>query len=182
MGNPGSRYERTRHNVGFRVVEAVAGGASWRDFQGLGRCARVEGILLGEPETFMNESGRFVSAALRYFKIAPGETLVCFDDVALPLGRLRLRASGSSGGHRGMQSVIDMSGTPDIPRLRLGVGPQPAGVPSEDFVLARFSAEQEKSLAGVLGHAVEAVETAVREGLPRAMDRFNASIPGGAAA
>ena len=178
LGNPGPRYARTRHNAGFRLVERLAGDdAVWKDFEGLGRWARRDALMLAEPMTFMNESGRFVGALARFHKIPPAQTLVCFDDVALPLGRLRLRPSGSSGGQKGMQDIIERLGTPDIPRLRLGVGPQPPGMDSADYVLGRFTAEQEKQFEEVLGGACEAVLLAADEGLEAAMNRFNKMMP-----
>lgn len=174
LGNPGPRYARTRHNIGFRLIEFMAGeGASWKDFQGAGRYVRKGGLILSEPMTFMNESGRFVGALGRFFKIPPEETLVCFDDVALPFGRIRLRAAGSSGGQKGMASIIESCGTQEIPRLRVGVGPQPPLMDSADFVLSRFSKEEESALEKVLQDAAGAVEAACAEGLEAAMNRFN---------
>ena len=159
--------------MGFRLIEAMAEDAEWRDFRGLGRCARKERLILAQPTTFMNESGLFVSAFERFHKISPQETLVCFDDVALPLGRLRLRPGGSSGGQKGMESIIEALGTSEIPRLRIGVGPQPAGWDSADFVLSPFSAKENKTLVEILKRACEAVGAAAREGLEAAMNRFN---------
>ncbi|MDD5657751.1 MAG: aminoacyl-tRNA hydrolase [Elusimicrobia bacterium] len=173
LGNPGPRYEKTRHNVGFRLADRLAEGESWRDFQGLGTWCRKEGLLIGKPMTFMNESGRFVGALSRFHKIEPARVLVCFDDVALPLGRLRLRARGSSGGQKGMESVIAALGTEDIPRLRIGVGPQPPGMDAAAFVLARFRPPEAAALDEVLGSALEAVRAAAAEGLEAAMNRYN---------
>lgn len=174
LGNPGPRYARTRHNAGFRLVERLAGDdAVWKDFEGLGRWARRDSLMLAEPLTFMNESGRFVGALARFHKVAPAQTLVCFDDVALPLGRLRLRPSGSSGGQKGMQDIISRLGTQDIPRLRLGVGPQPPEMDSAAYVLGRFTAAEEKLFDEVLDEAREAVVLAADEGLETAMNRFN---------
>lgn len=178
LGNPGPRYRRTRHNVGFRLVERGAGpDAQWRDFKGLGRYARKGGLFLAEPMTFMNESGRFVGAFGRFHKIASSETLVCLDDVSLPLGRLRLRSEGSSGGQKGLESILTDSGTTAVPRLRIGVGPQPPGMDSAAFVLAPFSAAEEELVGETLALAWEAVETASREGLEAAMNRFNRKEP-----
>lgn len=179
LGNPGPRYRRTRHNVGFRLVEHGAGkDADWRDFKGLGRYAKRESILLAEPLTFMNESGRFMGSFGRFHKIAPTETLVCIDDVALPLGRLRLRAEGSSGGHKGLESILQHCGGEAIPRLRIGVGPQPPDADSAQFVLAPFSVAEERRLAHLLPLAWEAVDVAVRDGIEAAMNRFNKKDPG----
>lgn len=179
LGNPGSRYARTRHNVGFRLLDHAAGESGWKDFQGLGLTARVEGLILSKPQTFMNESGRFVAALSRYHKISPAEMLICFDDVALPLGRLRLRAAGSSGGQKGMESILQSLASPEapaLPRLRIGIGPQPSGRDSADFVLSRFAASEEAELPAVLERAWEAVLVVSKEGLQKAMNRFNATV------
>jgi PTH1 family peptidyl-tRNA hydrolase len=173
LGNPGPGYAKTRHNVGFRLVEALAEGAEWRNFQGLGRFTVRDSLLLAKPMTFMNESGRFVAAFARYRGLTPEESLVCFDDVALPLGRLRFRAEGSSGGQKGMQSILEAFGTNKVPRARIGIGPQPPGRDSADFVLSRFSAAEEEALRDSLELAREAVLLAVEQGLEAAMNRFN---------
>lgn len=174
LGNPGERYARTRHNIGWRLLDFMAGAhAAWKDFQNLGQFMRQARLLLGRPATYMNESGRFVGALSRFYKIFPGELLVCFDDVSLPLGRLRLRAGGSSGGHKGMESIIACLGTTDIPRLRIGIGPQTPGMDSAAYVLARFTAAEEERLSVVIGDASKAVHTAVAQGLQTAMNRYN---------
>ncbi|MBI3554282.1 MAG: aminoacyl-tRNA hydrolase [Elusimicrobia bacterium] len=173
LGNPGERYARTRHNVGFRFVERLADDAPWKDFRGLGRFARTDALLLAEPLTFMNESGSFVQSFAAFHKIEPREILVCYDDVALALGRLKVRPSGSSGGQKGMLSIIDTLGTEEIPRLRLGIGPQPAGWDSADFVLSRFGAAEEKALPEILDRAAQAVNLVLNEGIAAAMNRFN---------
>lgn len=173
LGNPGPKYARTRHNVGFRLLDSLA-ETPWRDFQGLGRVARREVLLLAQPLTYMNESGRFVSALARFHKVRPEELLVCFDDVALSLGRLRLRPGGSSGGQKGMRSIIEGLGTSEIPRLRLGIGPQPPGMDATDFVLSRFTEKEETALDEVLARGRDAVLLAASEGLELAMNRCNA--------
>jgi PTH1 family peptidyl-tRNA hydrolase len=174
LGNPGPKYERTRHNIGFRLVESLAGPrGEWKDFRGLGRTCKADGVMLAEPLTFMNESGRFVQAVASFYKIEPFELLVCYDEIALALGRLRLRPSGSSGGHNGMKSIIESLGGEGFPRLRVGVGPQPAGVDSAAWVLGRFSADEEKRLPDILEAAAEAVFTAATRGIDEAMNRFN---------
>lgn len=173
LGNPGPKYARTRHNVGFRLLESLA-ETPWLDFQGLGRVSRREALLLAQPLTYMNESGRFALALARAHKLRPEELLVCFDEVALPLGRLRLRPGGSSGGQKGMQSIIDRLGTSEIPRLRLGIGPQPPGVDATDFVLSRFTEKEETALDEVLARGRDAVLLAASAGLELAMNRCNA--------
>lgn len=173
LGNPGPRYARTRHNVGFRLVDRLAGGAAWRDFRGLGQVCRALTLLLAKPMTFMNDSGRFVGALARFHKIPPSRILVCFDDVALPLGRLRLRSRGSSGGQKGMESIIASLGTEAVPRLRIGIGPQTPGLDSAAFVLSRFRTDEEEALETVIEEACAAVSVAAEAGLETAMNRFN---------
>ncbi len=174
LGNPGSRYERTRHNVGFRLVEFLAGEAGgWKDFKGLGRYCQEGGVLLAEPLTFMNDSGRFVQPLAAFYKVSPAEILVCYDEIALPLGRLRLRPSGSAGGHNGVRSLIECLGTDAFPRLRIGVGPQPPGVDSAAWVLGRFGKDEEAALASVIERAADAVQAVAAQGLEAAMNHFN---------
>jgi PTH1 family peptidyl-tRNA hydrolase len=174
LGNPGTRYARTRHNVGFRLVDLLAADSQWRDFQGLGQVCRVGGLWLAKPMTYMNDSGSFIGSLSRWRRIPPAQILVCFDDVALPLGRLRLRLKGSGGGQKGMESALQHLGTSDVPRLRIGIGPQPPGLDSADFVLSRFSAEEEKLLGAALEAAASAVQLAAENGIEAAMNRFNA--------
>ncbi|MDE2040121.1 MAG: aminoacyl-tRNA hydrolase [Elusimicrobia bacterium] len=174
LGNPGTRYARTRHNVGFMAVERLAAAAQWKDFEhGLGLWAKDPSFLLAKPLTYMNESGDFVRRFSSYYKVGPEETLIVFDDVALPLGRLRIRAGGSSGGQKGMESIIGCLGTQNVPRLRVGIGPQPAGLDSAAFVLQRFSRAEEGDLNAVLDTAAEAVRRIAAEGLDAAMNRYN---------
>lgn len=175
LGNPGERYERTRHNVGFRVVEHLAGAdADWKEYErGLGRYARRGPLFLAEPLTFMNESGNFVQPFAAFFKIAPSEILVVSDEISLPLGKVRIRPSGSAGGQNGLKSVFARMGTQDIPRLRLGIGPQPAGMDSAAFVLQKFSSAEDKLLPEIIELAGAAAITAVEDGLEAAMQRFN---------
>ena len=173
LGNPGPRYVRTRHNIGFRLADRLAGDEPWKDFQGMGLWCRRDGLLLAKPMTFMNESGRFAAALAHFYKITPSQILACFDDVALPLGRLRLRPLGSSGGHKGMDSLIEALGTQELARLRIGVGPQPPGMDSAAFVLSRFASAEEEALETVLKTAEEAVHVYATDGLETAMNRFN---------
>lgn len=174
LGNPGPRFTGTRHNVGYRLVELFSEkGVVWKNFKGLGRYWHRDAVTVGEPETYMNESGRFVAALARYYKIPAEETLICFDDMDLPLGRLRIRLKGSAGGHKGMKSIIDHMGTPEIPRLRIGIGPITPGREGADFVLGRFSKAEKKILDGSLDSARNAIATAIEEGVEAAMNRFN---------
>jgi len=186
LGNPGRRYERTRHNAGFRVTERLR--ERWRfdppetrqdALFARGRVAALGGLDVGvlEPQTFMNESGAPLAAALRKLPVedVSRDVLVVFDDADLPFGRLRLRASGSDGGHRGMADVIDRLGTRDVPRLRFGIGRPSLPMETRDFVLARFDAQEEAALTGHLDRAAQAIELFLREGIAAAMNRFNAA-------
>ena len=176
LGNPGPEYERTRHNVGFRLADRLAGEAdsSWRDFKGLGLAVKRGELWVAKPMTYMNDSGRFVRAFADYHHVAPPQMLIVYDEISLPLGRVRLRPKGSAGGQRGMESVIQHLGTQEIARLRLGIGPQPERVRAEDFVLARFRPAEEEALGFALDLGVQAVETLLESGLDAAMNRVNA--------
>ena len=179
LGNPGSQYARTRHNAGFRVVDAVAKkwGAEWKPWQNLGEYAKVSvgehEIFLLKPTTYMNESGRAVSSLARFYKIPPQNCVICFDEVSLDTGKLRLRKNGSAGGQKGMKSVIEQLGTQDIPRLRLGIGPKPGPFDLADFVLSKFTAEQDALVEQAAARAAEVLEVYFAHGLDRAMNVCN---------
>jgi PTH1 family peptidyl-tRNA hydrolase len=185
LGNPGPRYAQTRHNVGFRVLDAVAkrAGAALSARRFGGRFG--EAVLAGErvgllaPEMFMNRSGDAVAEALAALPQGDParELLLVFDDADLPLGRLRLRARGSSGGHNGLADVLDRLGSEDVPRLRFGIGRPSEPRPTLDFVLEPFTPVEEGLLALAVPRAVEAVECFVREGVAAAMNRFNGPWP-----
>ena len=189
LGNPGPRYAVTRHNAGFRVVERLAErfGLAWVDSPYAGRLSRgrvrvatsepapVEfDLALLAPTTFMNRSGESVLAAVEGLSIAPKtELLVAFDDLDLPLGRLRLRAGGGCGGHRGMESIASELGSEVFARLRFGIGRPPPGQEVVDYVLSPFGPEEESVLPASFDRAADAIELALAAGLPRAMERFN---------
>ena len=181
LGNPGARYQGTRHNLGFEWIDLLAerwkvGLSPWRDLGLLGRYASPEGeVLLAKPDTFMNHSGQMVGAVARQKMVQAAEVLIGFDDLALPLGQLRLRAKGSAGGHNGMRSVLEHLGQADIARLRMGIGAAPENVDPAQYVLARFTPAEKKPKAEMLGRACEAAEAALSEGLEKAMTRFNAT-------
>ena len=180
LGNPGSEYAQHRHNVGFQVLDALAQahGLSFSR-EKLARAHTAQGriggrsVLLAKPQTFVNRSGQAVARLARWFKIPPQQMLVVYDELDLPLGRLRLRADGSSGGHNGMRSIIQALGSQDFPRLRFGIGRPPGQMDPADFVLHPFSKEEKEVVAVVLDQAVAAVETWLQEGITVAMDRFN---------
>lgn len=174
LGNPGDKYVRTRHNIGARLAARLAGpDVVWQNFHGVGLWVKADPSLVAVPLTFMNESGRFVQSFSSYYKIPPSDILICYDEIALPLGRLRLRRAGSAGGQKGMKSVIDCLGTQEIPRLRIGIGPQPEFMDSADFVLQKFTAAEEPALDAALSLAEQAVGVAVCDGVEAAMNRFN---------
>lgn len=181
LGNPGPEYEETPHNVGFDVVALLAErlAAEWRRstrFQA--RLARVdrdgESWLLVQPQTFMNLSGTSVAPLLRYHGGGPEDLVVVLDDADLPLGRLRLRAEGGSGGHRGLASIIEVLGTEAFARVRLGVGRDPAGDGGlVDHVLGRFDPARRQVARRTIAAAADAVECLAQRGLAEAMNRFN---------
>ena len=179
LGNPGRKYAGTRHNVGFEVVAELArrhaAPRPKTKFEAEIADVVVAGhrLLLVAPQTFMNASGRSVRQIVDFHHLAPGEVLVVCDDINLPVGKIRLRKSGSSGGQKGLENVIQHLGTPDVPRLRIGVGQPPAGRDSADYVLDRFHKSEQPAIDTAIGVAADAVETWLAEGIDRAMNRFN---------
>ncbi len=180
LGNPGEKYAQTPHNVGFVVLERLAErhGCAWRQqarFQALSADMRLgsEKVLLVKPQTFMNRSGDAVGAVLRYYGVTADALTVVLDDVDLPAGRLRVRPGGSAGGHRGLQSVVDVCGTTDFARLRVGVGrgAEPRGL--VEHVLGRLDPESESRVALATDMAVEAVLSLMSRGVVETMNRFN---------
>lgn len=185
LGNPGLRYAQTRHNVGFLVLEQLAGEAA----QTFRLQSKLQGLLadigvgpermrLLMPQTFMNESGRSVRAALDWFGFRADQLLVIVDDMDLPLGRLRLRSAGSAGGHNGLRSIIQHLGTQEFARLRIGIGP-PDGDPAErkrrtvGHVLGPFSTGEQQILAQVIGEVIQGVALLRQGGFERAANRLN---------
>ena len=179
LGNPGAEYERTRHNAGFRIVDEAAKqwGAQWKPWQKLGEYSKVSvagnDIFLLKPHTYMNLSGQAVSSLSRFYKIPAKNIIVCFDDVSLEVGKLRLRGNGSAGGQKGMKNIIELLGTQDIVRLRLGIGPKPEKFDLVNFVLGKFSRDEESVLTQALPRAVEALEFYLEHGLEKAMNKYN---------
>ncbi len=175
LGNPGQHYADTRHNVGFMVVEHLASKEGLR-FSKSGRwnseIAQWGEILLIKPQTFMNRSGEAVGGLSRYYKIHPNEILVVVDDVALPVGRLRLRPSGSDGGHNGLKSIVEHLGE-SFMRLRVGVGAAEADL--LEHVLGKFSVAEGKLISSVVERATKAIEAIDEEGIAAAMNLYNRS-------
>lgn len=174
LGNPGSKYQLTRHNVGFLVVEELARrkAATWRPEKKWNlEMAKAGNLLLIKPLTFMNASGTAVRACTDFFRFAPSETLVVLDDLSLPLGKVRIRRGGSNGGHNGLGSVLQHLGTKEVPRLRLGIGSPLRD--TVDYVLARFSAEELEVVVSMVLQAADAIESISDKGLDAAMNFFN---------
>ena len=175
LGNPGTEYVATRHNVGFMVLDQFAAqfGSTWEKSGKWDALSTKCGpVLLIKPLSFMNRSGYPLFAVAQFYKIDPREILVVLDDFALPLGRLRLRGRGGPGGHNGLESIIVQFGTEEIPRLRIGIGAAPREG-SIDYVLSRFFEEEKPLVRSIIDRAVEAVKCAVDNGLDSAMNNFN---------
>jgi peptidyl-tRNA hydrolase, PTH1 family len=199
LGNPGREYLLTRHNIGFEVIDRLAGRFGWTfgagefdrmakaKFDGLAMDGAVtlpgggsEKVLLLKPTTYMNLSGRAVQAAMAFYQLTPRDVLVVLDDLALPCGKIRLRAGGSSGGHNGLKDIERALGTSNYPRLRLGIDAPPPRVPGKDYVLGRFSEEQHEAIDPAIDRAADATLTWIESGIQTAMNRFNADEKGNA--
>lgn len=183
LGNPGDKYAGTRHNIGFDLVDRLA--KTWaiplkqeRRFQaeyGAGFGPRREKVYLLKPLTYMNRSGQSMRAALDWLKLSPAQVLVIYDDMDLPVGRLRLRLSGSAGGHNGMKSAIAHLGTQDFPRLRIGIGASDRGSDGAviSHVLGNFSKAERATMNAVGDTALRALEKAIVDGVEKAMSLYN---------
>jgi PTH1 family peptidyl-tRNA hydrolase len=177
LGNPGPRYSKTRHNIGFLVVEELAAriGAAFSD-QSRYRIARgsIKGAkaVLMEPITFMNLSGDAVVFGMRRIGFEPSELILIHDDLDLPVGRVKLRIGGGAGGHKGVLSVIERTGEREFLRVKIGIGKEP-GTETEHYVLQKFSPEEHKLIKEAVITAADAVEAAIAEGAEAAMNRFN---------
>lgn len=176
LGNPGGAYAGTRHNIGFDVVDELARrwGVQLRPWKSVAEVAVASsrGAVLVEPQTFMNLSGDAVSRVAAFHKLEPADVLVIVDEVQLPVGRLRLRRSGSAGGHNGLKSIIQHVGD-QFPRLRIGVGRGDPRWDLADHVLSRFGREERDAIAEAVGRAADAAELFVEQGIEPAMSRFN---------
>jgi peptidyl-tRNA hydrolase, PTH1 family len=179
LGNPGRRYEGTRHNIGFDVLDLVARRhgvrmAPWRDLAEVGEWRRPEGkVLLVTPVTFMNLSGEAVSALVGFYKIDLNDVLVVCDDVNLPVGKLRMRLSGSAGGNNGLRSVAASLGTEEYARLRIGVGRGDTARDLADHVLSRFAPEEMPGMQDAVTRAADAIEQWIVDGTARVMNAVN---------
>lgn len=180
LGNPGEQYENTRHNAGFLTIDELAERAripvQRLKYRALTNVTELGGAkaLLMKPVTYMNLSGESVGEAQRFYRLPPERVLVISDDVSLPLGKLRIRKSGSAGGHNGLKNIIQHLGTDAFPRLKIGVGGKPhPDYDMADWVLSKFAGEDQKIMSETVKRAADGVECCLREGLDRAMSRFN---------
>ncbi|MBQ6634072.1 MAG: aminoacyl-tRNA hydrolase [Ruminococcus sp.] len=180
LGNPGVSYEQTRHNAGFLALDAIekkyTPTSPEHKFNAVCRRAVIGGksCLLMRPQTFMNKSGEAVSDAMDFYDIPPENIIVIYDDISLDVGTMRIRRKGSAGGHNGIKSIIDLCGSQDFPRIKIGIGGKPhPDYDLADWVLSRFSEEDMKTLAEVFEKSAEALELIVRGETGEAMNRFN---------
>ena len=179
LGNPGKEYEKTRHNAGFGAIDALAEklgiSVEEKKYKGLFGKGRIgaEPVILLKPQTYMNLSGESVRAAADFYKIGPEHMIVIYDDIDLEVGRLRLRAKGSAGGHNGIKNIIAHMGTQEFPRVRIGVGAKPDRMDLADYVLGRFSQVEQSQMEDGYKEAAEAAAAIVEEGIEAAMNRFN---------
>jgi len=181
LGNPGRGYRRNRHNIGFQVLDALAESVDARftrmQANALVTDARLEGIrvILAKPQTFMNNAGQSVGSLARFFRLPPEQILAVYDDLDLPLGALRLRPGGGTGGHRGLGSIVDHLGLDDFPRLRFGIGRPPGAMDPADYVLQDFGRGDEELVSSNVVRAVACIRSFALEGIQAAMTRFNAA-------
>jgi len=181
LGNPGPEYAGTRHNIGYQVIDLLASrwkidlnGEKFHAWFGVGEF-RGERVALAKPTTYMNRSGQAVTAAGRFYKLELSDLLVICDDLALPVGRLRMRAGGSSGSHNGLQDIVDRSGSEEWCRLRIGIGERVGS--GAAYVLSRFAPDEQEIVEGATARSAEAVECWVTEGPDLAMTRYNGDPP-----
>ncbi|MBQ4148322.1 MAG: aminoacyl-tRNA hydrolase [Clostridium sp.] len=179
LGNPGRKYENTRHNVGFCVIDRLADkyGISVNEkmFQALVGRGVIEGekVLLVKPQTFMNLSGESIQPILGYYKVDPEDFVVVYDDISLEPGNIRVRGKGSAGGHNGIKNIIARLGTQEFPRVRIGTGEKPSQMDLADYVLGHFTSEEQKLMAEAYEAGASACVTLMQEGVEMAMNHFN---------
>jgi peptidyl-tRNA hydrolase, PTH1 family len=181
LGNPGQKYENTRHNIGFRIGDSLAKslsldqvGSKFKStyFKGTFQSS-ITNIHLIKPLTYMNLSGEAVIAAANYYKVEPSNIIVVYDDYDIELGTIRLRMKGSGGTHNGMKSIIQHVGNNLFPRLRIGIGPKPSFMDTSRFVLSNFSNSEEDILKDVISQSVDAIKSVLSDGIEKAMNKVN---------
>jgi PTH1 family peptidyl-tRNA hydrolase len=182
LGNPGKEYENTRHNFGFKALDAIA-DAKRLEFKNWNNMADIsfytlngEKIWLLKPETFMNLSGLPLSAFMRYYKISPEEILIFYDDFSIPLGEFRIRMSGSDGGHNGIKSIVQNLNTQNFARMKLGIGPLPKFIKTPDFVLSKFRSQDEEQIKLMRQKAAEFFDAVNEIGLEKAASKIMAEL------
>ena len=179
LGNPTREYEKTRHNVGFEVIDVLADmlGTTVEEKKFKGCYGRGiiggEKVLLLKPQTFMNLSGESIRAASDFYKVDPEHIIIIYDDISLDVGQLRIRNKGSAGGHNGIKNIIAHLGTQEFPRIKVGVGDKPKKMDLADYVLSRFSKEDRAAMEDAFKEAAKAVEVMITEGMDIAMNQFN---------
>lgn len=179
LGNPGKQYEHTRHNVGFEVIDILADqiGICIEEKKHKALCGRgiLEGqkVVLVKPQTFMNLSGESVRAIFDFYKVESKDIIIVYDDVSLEPGQLRIRGKGSAGGHNGIKNIIAHLGTQEFPRVKVGVGEKPKGMDLADYVLSRFSKEEQDTMEEAFHEAANAVTMMVKQDIDSAMNHFN---------
>ena len=183
LGNPGSEYENTRHNIGFRVVDAIADcydiSVSEKKHRALIGKGVIEGqkVVLVKPQTYMNLSGESVRSVIDYYKVEEtDELIVVYDDISLDVGKLRIRKKGSAGGHNGIKSIIAHLGHDTFQRIKMGVGDKPKGYDLADYVLGHFSKEDREKIEDAIGFAADAVRLMVQEETDAAMNLYNKKV------
>jgi PTH1 family peptidyl-tRNA hydrolase len=181
LGNPGRDYKNTRHNIGFLIIDNISEQLSININRVKNKALIGSGlyhqnkVILAKPQTYMNLSGQSVAALVRFFNLSLEHTVIIHDDLDLPFGTIRLRPSGSSGGQKGIHSVIQMLGTDQIPRMRVGIGRPPGRMNPVDYVLQRFSSQEEDMLADTIDRACQACFSYIDLGIEHTMSRFNQS-------
>ena len=180
LGNPGPRYEGTRHNAGFMAADAMAGAKGLSinraRFKALTAACNIggESVMLMKPQTFMNLSGEAAAQAVKFYKIAPDHVIVVSDEISLPIGKLRVRRKGSAGGHNGLKDIIAKLGTDAFPRIRIGVGAPPhPDYDMADWVLSSFKNQDAEDMLAAAERAAQAAQCYITQGAERAMNRFN---------
>ncbi|GMV32315.1 MAG: aminoacyl-tRNA hydrolase [Chloroflexi bacterium] len=185
LGNPGREYKDTRHNIGFMLVDHLAERIGARGLKVQSKAIVTSGlyeetkIILAKPQTYMNLSGQSVQGLLHFYKIPLENLIVAHDDLDIPFGAIRIRPTGGPGGQRGMANTIELLGTKDFPRLRLGIGRPPGRMDPKDYVLQNFSKDEAKILPEILSRAADAAIEFVMNGLNSAMNKFNGMMNGG---